>query len=43
MSRFYVFAGLMLAFFSHAMALDVNQASEAELDGFDVPPDLSSA
>ena len=33
MSRFYVFAGLMLAFFSHAMALDVNQASEAELDG----------
>ena len=33
MSRCYVFAGLMLAFFSHAMALDVNQASEAELDG----------
>lgn len=33
MSRFYVFAGLMLAFFSHATALDVNQASEAELDG----------
>ncbi len=33
MSRYLLFAGLTLAFLSPAMALDINQASEAELDG----------
>jgi competence protein ComEA len=33
MSRYFLCIGLTLAFLSPAMALDVNQASEAELDG----------
>ena len=33
MSRYFLCVGLTLAFLSPAMALDVNQASEAELDG----------
>jgi competence protein ComEA len=33
MSRYLLFAGLTLAFLCPAMALDINQASEAELDG----------
>jgi competence protein ComEA len=33
MSRYFLYVGLTLAFLSPAMALDINQASEAELDG----------